>query len=102
VAALQPSSLEGAAAGPAEAASFQLHRMDPAWRHQPYLQQQRQAGRSWRQLFWETWGLTSVLFCHACEEFFPACEANCCRCVAALAEGMPAWCRPAGLRAEVG
>jgi hypothetical protein len=76
----QAGSVAGSsAAATAAAKGCWQHQADHGWRHASHLQQQRQAGTSWRHLYWQTWGLINVMYCHACETYFPASKANCCR-----------------------
>jgi hypothetical protein len=80
VSAAQPGNVAGyAAAATAAAKGFWQHQADPGWRHTAHLQQQRRAGVSWRQLYWQAWGLINVMYCHACDTFFPVSRASCCR-----------------------
>lgn len=61
------------------------HEPDPAWRLQDHLAALRglPAGNkpdscpaapvaSWRDIYWDVWGVVHVLYCHHCLQYFPA------------------------------
>jgi hypothetical protein len=51
-----------------------LHTPDEGWTLQQHLKQQRKAGGSWRQLYWQVWAAVHVLYCQACHQHFPVRE----------------------------
>lgn len=58
------------------------HEPDPQWRLQDHLSALRGGSKggdgstpavaSWRDIFWDIWGVVHVLYCHHCLSFFPA------------------------------
>lgn len=47
------------------------HVPDDNWHFKSHLQALRQQGRSWRDMYWFTWGLVVFLYCQECQAKFP-------------------------------
>lgn len=51
-----------------------LHELEKTWRFRHYLLEQRECGRTWRELFWQAWGVLTVLDCVRCGRTLPAAD----------------------------